>query len=110
MGVYKREEIWYIDYYVDGRRRRETIGPSKSLAKEVLSKRLTEVADRKYFPDRQAQAHPVTFDEFIETYWERHWKRLLGNGGAFIKKSLVAAFGGRTFDRITPGLVQDYYN
>lgn len=110
MGIFKKDETWYIDYYVDGRRRRETVGASKSLAKEVLSKRLTEIADRKYFPERQAQAHPVNFGEFIEKYWERHWKRLSGQGGLSIKKSLLAFFGSRTLDRITSGLVQDYYN
>jgi len=110
MGIFKKDETWYIDYYVDGRRKRETVGASKSLAKELLGKRQAEISDRKYFPERQAQAHPVNFGEFIEIYWERHWKRLLGQGGLYIKKSLVTAFGTRTLDRITPGLVQDYYN
>ncbi|MBI3552609.1 MAG: tyrosine-type recombinase/integrase [Elusimicrobia bacterium] len=110
MAIFEKAGSWYVDYYVDGKRKREKVGPSKTLAREVLSKRLNEVADRKYFPERHLQGHPVPFAEFLEKYWERHWKRLSGKGGTSIKKSLLGAFGERTLDRIMPGAVQDYYN
>ena len=36
MGIFKKASNWYIDYYVEGRRRREKIGPSKKQAVIVL--------------------------------------------------------------------------
>ena len=39
MAIFKKNNTWYIDYYVNGRRKRESIGPSKKLAKKVLQKR-----------------------------------------------------------------------
>lgn len=110
MAIYKKRDDWYIDYYVDGRRRREKVGPSKSLAKEVLSKRLAELAERRFFPERQAAARPVLFRDFMEKYWERHWGRLRGKGGVYIKRDLLAAFGAKPLERITAGALQDYYN
>jgi hypothetical protein len=34
-----RNQSWYIDYHVNGTRRREAIGPNKRLAEEVMAKR-----------------------------------------------------------------------
>ena len=39
MGVYQKGNTYYIDYYVDGRRKRECIGPDKRLAETVLEKK-----------------------------------------------------------------------
>ncbi len=110
MAIYKKNDDWYIDYYVDGRRKREKVGASKSLAKEALNKRLAELAEHKYFPERQAAARRTLFRDFLEKYWERHWKRLRGKGAVYIKRDLLESFGAKPLDRITAGAVQDYYN
>jgi len=39
MGVYCKDNVYFIDYYVNGRRKREKIGSSRKLAETVLSKR-----------------------------------------------------------------------
>jgi integrase len=39
MGVFKKQGVFWVDYYVNGRRKRERIGPEKRLAETVLRKR-----------------------------------------------------------------------
>jgi hypothetical protein len=36
MGVFKKQGIYWIDYYVSGHRKRERVSPDKRLAKMVL--------------------------------------------------------------------------
>ena len=59
--VFKKREEWWIDYRANGQRHREPVGASYSLAKEVLAKRLAEVAEQRHFPGRVANAR--TFNE-----------------------------------------------
>jgi hypothetical protein len=42
MAVFKKRGVYWIDYYVNGRRKRERIGPDKRLAEVVLKKRKVE--------------------------------------------------------------------
>jgi hypothetical protein len=56
MGVFKKQDVYWIDYYVNGRRKRERIGPDKRLAETVHRKRKVEIAEGKFL-DRQK---PVT--------------------------------------------------
>ncbi len=44
----KKERVWYIDYYVEGKRKREKVGTNKKLAKQVLDKRKTQIAENKF--------------------------------------------------------------
>jgi hypothetical protein len=47
MGVYKytgkEGTVYFIDYYVNGKRYREQVGPKKKEAEEYLGKRLKEI-------------------------------------------------------------------
>jgi hypothetical protein len=38
MGVFKKQGVYWIDYYVSGQRKRERISPDKRLAETVLRK------------------------------------------------------------------------
>jgi hypothetical protein len=35
MGVFKKQGVYWLDYYVDGHRKRERVGPDKRLAETV---------------------------------------------------------------------------
>ena len=48
MAVFKKQGVYWIDYYVSGRRKRERIGPDKRLAETVLKKRQVAIAEGKY--------------------------------------------------------------
>ena len=71
-GLFLRYGNWCIDYYAYGKRRREKIGTSKSLAINVLRKRKLEIAENRYL-DIKKQAK-VKFKDFIDEYVELHLK------------------------------------
>jgi integrase len=91
--IYLRGKTWTINYTVEGRRVRESIGPSKRLAEMVLKKRVTEAIENRWFDKRNVGNTP--FAEFAELYIQRHisllkslrterarvlfWKREFGN-------------------------------
>ena len=66
MAVFKKQGVYWIDYYVNGQRKRERIGPDKRLAETVLRKRKVEIAEGKFL-DRQRPV-TTTFDELAEAY------------------------------------------
>ena len=48
MGIFRRGKNFWIDYYAQGRRKREKVGESKSLAELALKKRKVEIAENKF--------------------------------------------------------------
>ena len=52
MAVFKKQGVYWIDYYVNGRRKRERIGPDKKLAEVVLQKRKVAITEGKYLDKR----------------------------------------------------------
>ncbi|TET62236.1 site-specific integrase, partial [Candidatus Aerophobetes bacterium] len=108
MGVFKKGENWYIDYYVQGRRKREKIGPSKVQAQVVLQKRKVQIAEGKFL---DVQGHQkVKFEEmgklFLENYSKpnkRSWRR-----DEEIVGHLVDFFKGKNLYEITPLDIEKY--
>jgi len=72
MALYQKQGNWYIDYYANGRRKREKIGTSKSLAETVLKKRKVQVAEGKFLDIKKEQK--VKFEDFAHEYLELHSK------------------------------------
>lgn len=66
MAVFKKDNDWYIDYYVNGRRKREKIGPNKKLALTVLQKRKVQIAENRYLDKKKISK--VLFQEFAKDY------------------------------------------
>jgi integrase len=116
MGVFKKQGAYWIDYYINGRRKRERIGPDKRLAETVLRKRKVEIAEGKYL-DKQRPI-TTTFDELADAYlqwimpdmargiparkksWRSHDLYALGH--------LRPYFGGHRLTAITPMMVAQY--
>src|SRR4030042_1782375 len=70
MGIRKRGNAYVLDFYVDGRRVRETIGTSKKQAENILSKRKTDIIENKYFDIRKRPR--ILFEDFAKTFLELH--------------------------------------
>ncbi len=70
MAMYKKGDNWFIDYYHQGRRLREKIGPSKTLAKDALAKRKAQMAEGKFFPDKDQPR--LSFFKACELYYKNH--------------------------------------
>jgi len=75
MALYRKGQTWYIDYYVNGRRRREAVGSNRRVAEGVLAKRKVEITENRYLDVRQRTK--VTFDQLAIQYleWSRANKR-----------------------------------
>jgi len=109
MAIFKRQGAWWIDFYVCGKRKREKVGHSHKLAEEVLHKRKLEIAEGKYFPERQTKT--ITFTEMADLYWELHAKQIpSASVTAYHIKQLKNSFGAKQLDQITVPDVLQYLN
>src|SRR6266516_2477240 len=68
--IYKRGNSWCVGFTMNGRRVRETVGPNKKVAEKVLSLRMTQVLENRYFPPNR-QLGRMPFNEFADMYLER---------------------------------------
>ena len=110
-GVFERPAgsgVWWVRYHDEhGREHRERIGP-KGLAVEVYRKRKTEVAERRFFPER-IRRREVRVAELIDDYLKRierthrsYWESV--RHGVLWK----AALGDRTLREVVTGDVERY--
>lgn len=107
MAVFKKNGKWYIDYYSEGRRIREAIGPSRKMAEQALAVRRAEIAQGK-FDIRDVKRSPL-FEAFANDYLDysrdnkRSWKR-----DRVSLHSLIPFFKGKRLDQINPFLIESY--
>ena len=75
-GVFQNKKTgnWYIDYRLpNGRRRRETVGTSKKLAENVLSKRRVGIAEGRFLD--VVKKERIKFEDFAQEYFTIHSKQ-----------------------------------
>lgn len=103
MGVFKKGEHWYIDYYVKRRRKRKKVGPSKRLAEQALSEVQTRIFKQEHlgvFDEKK-----VLFKDFAKTYLEyvkaNKSAGMHRNEKAYLDLQLTPAFGDRYLFEIT---------
>ena len=110
MGVYLKKNKYFIDYCFNGRRIRESIGPSKTIAELALKKRRIEIAEGKYLDKKREDR--VKFDDFAKTYRELHSKvnhrPSVIRRNKVIIKNLSTRFSGKYLSEITPQLIEHY--
>jgi integrase len=107
MGVFKRQGVFWIDYYVNGHRKRERIGPDKRLADTVLRKRKVAIAEGKFLDKRKVPR--CTFAELAMMYLE--WAKTNHRGYIATRsrvKMLSEVFGNQQLSDITPLKVDTY--
>ena len=107
MGAYKRKNIWYIDYYFEGKRIREKVGPSKKLAEKVLAIRTAEITRGQF--DIQTYKSVITFGELAEIYIEyakinkKSWRRDITS-----LKNILPFFKNMKLKLISPLDIENY--
>lgn len=110
MGVYKKNGQWYIDYYVNSRRKREKIGESKKFAETVLKKRKVEIAENKFLDIRKNAK--IKFEVFAKTFFELHSKPNKKPSSSerdkALLKNLGSFFSGRYLFTINPMMIEKY--
>jgi integrase len=105
--VFKKQGVYWIDYYVTGQRKRERIGPDKRLAETVLRKRKVQIAEGKYLDKKRLPR--CTFNELAALYlpWAQvHHRGYVATRGRVIL--LCRVFGDKPLSDITPLTVDNY--
>jgi len=108
MGVFKKGKNWYIDYYIQGRRKREKIGPSKVQARLVLQKRKVQIAEGKFLDIEKHEK--IKFEEMGKLFLENHSKpnkRSWRRDGEIVDH-LTDFFKGRQLHEIGPLDIEKY--
>ncbi len=107
MAVFKKGKTWYIDYYVDGLRKREAIGSSRKMAEKVLAKRKVQIVEGKFL-DVESRAN-IGFEYFSNHYLEyAKTNKLSWSRDARSIKVLSKWFGGRPLYKITPLAIEKF--
>jgi len=109
-GIFERPAgsgVWWVRYHDEhGREHREKVGP-KALAQQVYRKRKTEIAERRFFPERIGRRDVLLADMIDDVLTRGKHLRALAEyerAGRYWK----ATFPGRTLAQITPGDVERY--
>lgn len=108
MGVYLKNGNWFIDYRVNGRRKREKIGPNKTLAETVLKKRKVEIAEGKFLDIKKEQK--IKFEDMAQMYLDIHAKpnKKSCHSDEDLIKTLSRFFAGKYLYEITPMAVEQF--
>ncbi len=108
MGVYCKNNIYFIDYYVNDRRKREKIGSSRKLAETVLSKRKVEIAEGKFLD--VVKKERVKFEDFAQEYLNIHSKQHKKSWKTdfYLIKDLERFFKGKYLYTITPQDIEHF--
>lgn len=70
MRIFKRGDSWCIDYFYQGHRKREIIGPNKKEAEAVLAKIRSQIIEGTYFDVKRNEK--VRFNEMAKRYMDSH--------------------------------------
>lgn len=108
MGIVFKKGNYYIDYYLFGKRKREKVGSSKTLAVNALRKRKLQLAENRFLDIKKQEK--ITLPEFSETYLQLHSKPNKRSWKSDIKraKTLCSFFGNRYLYEIDSLLVDSF--
>lgn len=107
MPIYKRGNVWWIDFYYKGRRYREGVGCSKKEAECVIAKRKAQVRENRFFDVKKE--YTERFDDMVKEYLrhseatKKSYKR-----DTISAKHLQEYFRKKRLSEITPKMVEDY--
>ncbi len=106
MSVYKRRDVWWIDYYFNGERIREAVGGNRREAEAALEARKTDIRRGEYH--HIAKRERIMFEDMVAEYRaEKAGKRSLRQDEIILKK-LLPAFRFKRLDQITTQDVEDF--
>jgi integrase len=106
VGIYQIGNRWYVDLYIDGRRKRKAIGSRKE-AENALTAIKADVLRGEFKFKRENKVH---FEAFTKDYLEHcrtNKKRSVSRDENSIK-FLEANFSGMLLSKITPWHIEEY--
>jgi len=105
----KKRGDWYIDYRLpNGKRRQETIGPSRKLAEATLCKRRVAIAEGKNLD--VVKKEKIKFEDFAEEYLNIHSRQHKKSWitDSYHINDLKRFFGGKYLFAITPQDIEHF--
>jgi len=109
MGLYKRDEVWWMDFTYKGKRfRRSLKTEDRRLAKKIEAKVKTLLIEGKWFENRIAEGR--TFKELMGRYMKEHSevKKRSWDRDRISLAHLLPFFGNCSLTSITPDLISQY--
>lgn len=108
MSLYKRGEVWWMDFVYKGRRyRKSTETDDRKLARRIHDKIKGQIAEGKWF--EHPPGEEKTFREMVTKYLKEHVSKLISEKSfQGYAKNLLSFFGDYTLSEITPRLVNEY--
>lgn len=114
MGIFKKgkrgnKPLWWIDYYHEGRRQRECVGTSKTIAEKALAVRKAEVLQGRY--NFKGRLRSPVFESLAEKYLE--YSKANKKPSSFLRdvaslKNLKPFFKGRKLEHISVYMIEQY--
>jgi len=110
MSTYQRGKNWYIDFTFKGQRVRESIGPKRKTANEVIAKRKAEIAENKYL-DKRKDPEPIKFYDFAKEYLQ--WAKVNKKPSSLrrttsLMRQLNKEFEAKNLSEITTWQIEKY--
>jgi integrase len=108
MGLYKRGQVWWMDFIYKGKRfRRSTETTDRRMARRIFDKVKGEVAEGKWF--ERLPGEDKLFTDLMDKYLAEH-ASLTASARSFrgYAKRLSSFFGNHTILEITPSLINEY--
>jgi len=105
MRKYQRDQIWYVDYYYDGRRIRKKVGSEKD-AENALAAIKADILRGEY---RFKKDRKIRFEDFAKEYldYAKVNKRSWGRDESSLKR-LLPHFKDMLLSKITPRHIEEY--
>jgi integrase len=109
MGCYLRRKSWYYNFYYEGKRYNEKIGPvSESVAKEKLTIKKAEVIRGEWKP----KVKKISFEDFSKEFMEKYAKINVKPASYTTHESslkhLIPFFGNQSLSEINSFFVEKY--
>lgn len=108
-GIFLKGKNWYVDYYANGCRMREMVGPNKELAEKVLMKRKIEVAEGRFLDIKKEKK--IKFEDFADEYFEIYLNannKSLDKSDYYNLKRLKVYFSGKYLHEINALSVEKF--
>jgi integrase len=107
MAIFKKGDNYYIDYYFEGRRVREMVGPSWKQAQDALNARKGEIAQGKF--ELESKRPSPRLKDFSERYLEYSRANKKSHERDYYSlRHLNTFFGNKRLTEITPWLIEKY--
>lgn len=108
LDIFKKGRSWYVDYYVSGRRKRESVGPSRKQAQIVLQKRKVQIAENRFLDVLKDEK--ILFEEMAKVYLNAYSKpnKRSSRRDETCINNLNSVFGKRYLHEITPLDIENY--